>query len=361
MSKPCPPRHRHDAGANPPAKQAENAVREALRIAEASALSTLKAKATFQLVVCLAHATRWREALEYGEAGADLFAELGRQNDVLSLSINNAKFATHLHNPRKELSWAKRAADLADRLGEVDRHALAMLYVAWANENLRDWWSCLEAAFLAERLYEAQENWWNAAEGARTAARAAQHLDQHDIACTALARAADYLTNNDELSARRIETLIYLSAVQVRAGQYEPAAATLEKAKRISREQSKIPFLMRREATVRWLIVSSYLEHPIADDSSDLARIDLDGEPAPTAEDVKDELLDSAFEHLAFLRTHGIRDPAEWSRLLSLPAASPIHGADLPDSWFYEDLDGDASSPLALSTAEELSDSDNPR
>jgi tetratricopeptide (TPR) repeat protein len=278
-------------------QHAEDSCREAARIGEAYNLPVLRAKAMFELNVILGRQGRWQEALEYGELVADLFLELGRPKDAMSVSLNNARFAGRLADHRKRLSWAKRAADLAKRADDQQRHSLAMFQMAYAHCALGDPWEELGASLLAERLSEKLEHWWNAAIGARGAAYAALRLNQPDMARASLTRAVGYLAHGEDLAAKYVETLVDLSSLQVTAEEYEAAASTLAQATRKAAESgSNVPPLIKREAETRAAIVNGFLHRHPSTESSALASSQPDATGTEANQDTTDEVLDAALE-----------------------------------------------------------------
>lgn len=212
------------------------------------------AEADFKLSNLLGKLEDWPSALEAGEQAASALANLDPPKARIPVLINNTVLALELEDPGKALLWGRKATTLADQVGTARQQASAALERGRAEGRAAHFSLAIDLSRRAGSLFEADNNWWNAAVAFGNGALYSRESENRTAMLDLLARAADMWerVNKDEGRVRLLVSLIDLGAARFTSGSFQQAKSAFQRADEIARTAAPgITQLMRLEAQLR--------------------------------------------------------------------------------------------------------------
>ncbi|MFI1018180.1 NB-ARC domain-containing protein [Streptomyces sp. NPDC020965] len=253
----------------------ESAIR-AQRIAAEHGLKGCAAEVDFTVSLLLWKCGDLPGALAAGRRSVASLVALGHQATAVPVAINNCKLALRGTDMDEARSLGEQAGELAESHGTAPMRASALFErqraEVWAG-NHRE---AVDLARRAQAQYASLREWWNAAVICESGARAAQALDDLEMALEFSVLAVDHWTHDDELS-RLLIALIDLSALEMALDRVESASQTLTRALRALDEAHgvTVPPALGSELRVRKMALNVLFNTDSAGASDGARLLDL--------------------------------------------------------------------------------------
>jgi hypothetical protein len=278
---------------------AVEAATRAAKIARENGLAVHLALAEVKLSELLGRLDDWKGALAAGERAAHVLARLRPRRAAVPVLINNCRVAIELGRAGDAVSWARRATELADKLGSDRLRAVAAVGRGRAEGLAGNYEVAVVYSLRGGELFEALGEWANAGIGFGNAALQSWAAVRRADTCGLLSRAVDNWAkaSGDRSRAHFLTALVDLSAALADDGRPAEAARELDRAVSLADDLGTvISGPMRYEARLRDGGMRLALDQP---GQARPGAAVSDAVPDAGAPDGSGERLDPDVEHAA--------------------------------------------------------------
>ena len=315
---------------------ATESARQAGSIAHEHHLPARAAEAAFKLSILL-----WKQgdlpgSLAAGKRAVLMLTNIGHDAAAVPVANNNCRVAVLAGDAINAVEWGRRATDLANRWGDAAARASAAFERGRAEHLAKNYRQAIEFAQEAESLYQAEEDWWNAAVSSSNAADAAQQIGDLTLAVELRAKVVDHRQRQGDLP-HVVQSLIDLGAVYVLSGDYQSARRVLARGIDAIRDDrdSSIPNLLGIEVLVRHATALLFLDQPHAP-YTELA--DLDHRDWLAEDGGRDEELEHLRDVLEHFRNGALGIDEARREAQPLLTSAARHAPEPVPAWLYEQM-----------------------
>jgi DNA polymerase III delta prime subunit len=325
------------------ADQALASARRGCKIASEHSLPICVAKANFKVSVLLGEQKDWAGALDAGKQAESALRKEGQDTAAIPVMLNNSRLAIQLGLASEALTCTRAAADLADRFGNAEQRAEAVLEQARAEGLSGDYLTALQLARRGGSLWKEVSNWWNAAVSYENGAYYAKRNGEISTAAELLSLAADCReqATADKAIQWFLETLIDLSAVYVESHSFREAWSVLRRAeKAMLKPGQDIPALMRLEVLMRVAAIRIFPGPPPESSDGNFAiNPPVHGKGTDgAAEEQSDPEFSRVFEILKSYDAGVLDRTAAQNKLLGLLSSPTRHTPKRNSIWLHDKL-----------------------